>query len=212
MTAEGRATVLFADVVRSRADARGSTAWLRTLKSELDGAYSPGERLAPFAFTQGDELQGLLSVSADPLRAVVRAGLHAGWRQMRWAISIGEIDPGEGPATERSGPAFIAARTLLATAATRRDGLLVTTGNARIDTLLDDGAPLLVELMDDLTDRQREIARLLLVEGCRRSEAAARLNVSRATVSVMADRARVRSIGRLADGIGRLIREAAGAS
>ena len=52
------------------------------------------------------------------------------------------------------------------------------------------------ELLDDLTDRQRVIARLILVEGLRRSEAAERLGVSRATVSVAADRAHVRSIGR----------------
>jgi DNA-binding transcriptional regulator LsrR (DeoR family) len=42
------------------------------------------------------------------------------------------------------------------------------------------------------------IAWLVLVDGLRRSEAAERLRVSRATVSVAAERAHLRSIGELA--------------
>jgi len=59
-------------------------------------------------------------------------------------------------------------------------------------------APLLGELLTDLTERQRVIAWLVLVDGLRRSEAAERLRVSRATVSVAAERAHLRSIGELA--------------
>jgi DNA-binding NarL/FixJ family response regulator len=69
---------------------------------------------------------------------------------------------------------------------------------------------LLAKLLADLTDRQRVVARLILVDGLRRSEAAARLNVSRATVSVAAERAHVREIGRLTSAIGRIF--AAGAA
>ena len=61
---ETRGFVLFGDVVRSRTDAPASTAWLRDLIGELEQTYAPGERLAPFAFTQGDELQGLLRLTA----------------------------------------------------------------------------------------------------------------------------------------------------
>ncbi|MEA2605253.1 MAG: hypothetical protein QOI00_10, partial [Chloroflexota bacterium] len=54
--------MLFGDVIRSRREPTAATAWLRTLTSDLEGAYADNERLAPFEFTQGDELQGLLSM------------------------------------------------------------------------------------------------------------------------------------------------------
>jgi DNA-binding CsgD family transcriptional regulator len=195
------AIVLFGDVIRSRRDSSGSTAWLRTLVEELEIAYPPAGRLAEFEFTQGDEIQGLLATSADPLIAVVRAGLHADRRPMRWVVVAGDVDPGRGPATQRTGAAFLRARALLIDAASRRDGLLLSTGDPATDRLVDDLAPLLAELLGDLTARQRAIGRLLLIEGLRRSEAAERLNVSRATISVAADRAHLRSIGRLAGAI-----------
>lgn len=192
------AIVLFGDVIRSRRDSSGSTAWLRTLVEELETAYPRAHRLADFEFTQGDEIQGLLATPANPVIAVVRAGLHADRRPMRWVVVAGDVDPGRGPATQRTGAAFLRARERLAEAATRRDGLLLSTGDPATDRLLDDLAPLLAELLGDLTGRQRAIGRLLLIEGLRRSEAAERLNVSRATISVAADRAHLRSIGRLA--------------
>ena len=201
--------VLFGDVVRSRRDPGAATAWLRTLTAELTEAYPPDARLAPFEFTQGDELQGLLSPAADPMAAVLRGSLHEAAIPMRWVIVRGSVDPGRGPATQRSGPAFIAARERLAAASTRRERVAVVSGDQETDSLLDGLAPLLGELLADLTDRQRVIARLLLVEGLRRSEAAARLEVSRATVSVAADRAHIRSIGELARVVGTLLARAA---
>jgi transcriptional regulator len=48
-----------------------------------------------------------------------------------------------------------------------------------------------------LTDRQREVARLGLLDGLRQSEIADRLEVARATVSVAEKRADVRSLERL---------------
>lgn len=117
---------------------------------------------------------------------------------MRWVVVAGEVDPGHGPATQRSGPAFIAARERLAAAAVRREVLAVVSGHAATDALLEGLAPLLGELLADLTDRQREIAWPILVDGLRRSEAAERLRVSRATISVAADRAHLRGIGELA--------------
>jgi len=162
--------------------------------AELDSAYPRGARLAPFAFTQGDELQGLLAPRVDPFALVLRAGLAADARTLRWAIVAGEVEPGRGPATERTGPAFRAAREELARARTHRDGLVATTGDAAADSRLADLGPLLPALLDDLTHRQREVARLLLVDGLRQAEAAERLTVSRATVSVIADRARARHL------------------
>jgi predicted DNA-binding protein (UPF0251 family) len=199
--------VLFGDVVRSRRDPPTSTDWLRALEADLDGAYAPEERLAPFGFTQGDELQGLLRLTADPFRAVLRASLHPAARPMRWAIVAGPVDPGEGPATQRTGEAFLAARSLLEVTKARRDRLSIAVGDPSADALLADLAPLLADLLGELTERQREVARLLLVEGLRRSEAAEVLDVSRATISVVADRARVRGIERLTDALRRIIRD-----
>jgi RNA polymerase sigma factor (sigma-70 family) len=199
--------VLFGDVVRSRVDAPAGTAWLRELIEELEGIYPPGAREAPFAFTQGDELQGLLRIDADPLDAVLRATLHAHALPMRWVIVAGAVEPGRGPATERTGPAFLAARRLLEGARARRDGLTVHVGDPRTDDLLAELAPLLADLLADLTERQRALARLMLVDRLRQSEVAERLEVSRATISVMADRARIRRIDGLLEVLRRLVAE-----
>src|SRR3954470_11465381 len=206
------ALVLFGDVIRSRRNAPAATAWLRTLRIDLQAAYRPDERLAAFEFTQGDELQGLLKPSADPMRAVVRASLHpaampASGRDiaMRWAIVRGEVDRGRGPATQRSGPAFVVARERLAAASARRDRVAIASGDAPTDELLDGLGPLLGELLADLTRRQREIAWPILVEGLRRSDAAARLNVQRATVWAAAARAHLRGIRDVTDVIRTLL-------
>jgi DNA-binding CsgD family transcriptional regulator len=192
------ALVLFGDVIRSRREPRAATAWLRILTTDLTEAYPASDLRAPFEFTQGDEIQGLLAPTADPLRAVLRATLHPDAAKMRWVVVAGEVDEGHGPATQRSGPAFITARERLAVAVVRRELLAVVSGDPPTDDLLEVLAPLLGELLADLTVRQREIAWLVLVQGLRRSDAAERLRVSRATVSVAADRAHLRSIAELA--------------
>jgi hypothetical protein len=174
--------VLFGDVIRSRRNATGTTTWLRTLKAELEAAAPPGSLLAPFEFTQGDELQGLLAPDADPLDAVLRASLHPERSPMRWVIAAGEVDPGTGPAA-------------------RRDNLLMSSGHPPTDALLDRLAPVLADLLGDLTKRQVAIGRLLIIERLRQSEAADRLNVTRATISVAAKRAHIRSITRLASAL-----------
>ena len=195
MTAQVSAIVLFGDVVDSRRDA-GAAAFLRALRDDLDAAYA-AERLAPAGFTQGDEIQLLLAPDADPFRGVVRAALHPDARELRWAVVAGDVDRGPGPATERNGPAFRSARDLLERAKRRREGMAAITGDPGADSLLAALVPLLPALLAELTVRQREITRLLLVDGLRRSEAAERLRVSRATVSVIADRARARHLVRL---------------
>jgi predicted DNA-binding protein (UPF0251 family) len=190
--------VVFGDVVGSRRDAAGSTAYLRELCMELEHVYPRVARLAPFGFTQGDELQGLLATNADPFQAVLRAALRPDARPMRWAMVAGPVERGRGPATERTGSAFHEARDLIGRVGVRRDGLAVRTGDAATDGILDDVAPVLSELLAGLTRRQREVGRLIVVEGLRQSEAAARLGISRATVSVIADRARLRHLAALA--------------
>ncbi len=189
--------VLFGDVVASRSIAR-STTWLRALRADLRKATGI-DRLAPFEFTQGDEVQGLLAPEADPLEVVLRACLHPDALPMRWVIAAGPVDPGTGPATQRTGPAFLAARELSSLARRRRDWLLVRSGDAHADALLDDVAPVLGRLLADLSPRQRTIARLLLVEGLRQVDAAKRLRIRPPTVSVAAERAHVRELGRLHD-------------
>jgi len=193
-----RGIVLFGDVVDSRRDPVRSSAWLRTLCSELENLYPPDERVAGFGFTQGDELQGLLAATADPLLAVLHAALDPDAMRMRWAVALGQVEVGTGPATERTGEAFLRARELLEATRFRRDGLLMSTGEPGADRLLDNLAPLLAELLDDLSPRQRVIARLMLLEGLRQAEVAAELGVARATVSVAYARGRVRPIDRLA--------------
>lgn len=202
--------MLFGDVVGSREDPAASSAWLRTLVADLEEAYPARERLARFGVTQGDEIQALLRPTADPFTAILRAALHPDGRPMRWAVAVGAIDPGRGQATERTGAAFLAARELLADAAARRDQLRVTTDDPEADALLADLTPLLAELLGDLTDRQAVVGRIMLVEGLRGSEAAARLDVRRATVSVIADRGRIREIGRLVRALTRIVRSAIG--
>ncbi len=199
------ATVLFGDVVDSQADP-GASAFLRALRDELEASYGT-RRLAPAGFTQGDELQLLLAPGADPFTAVLRAALHPDARELRWAVVAGDVLAGTGPATERAGPAFVAARELLERAKTRREGLLAVTGDALADALLLDLGPVLAALLAELTDRQREVARLLLIEGLRRAEAAERLGVSRATVSVIATRGRVRHLASLASALARTFAE-----
>lgn len=206
----GRAIVVLADVAHSR-DAPGvATAWLRGLAGDLNRSIPRPERLAEFAFTQGDELQGLLRVDGDPLRAVLIGSLAPDALPMRWVVVAGRVASGRGPATQRSGEAFYAARALISgrgPRTRRRDGLQMRTGSAAHDPLLEDLAPLLAELLAELTPRQRELARLALLEGLRQADAADRLGVSRAAMSVGWGRARVRALERLTRALRTIFRD-----
>jgi hypothetical protein len=202
------ATVVFGDVIGSRRYRGGAAGWLDTLAEALDGRYGE-QRLAPFDFTQGDELQGLLRPDADPFEAVLVASLSAGAPKMRWVIVAGDVEPGEGHATRRSGPAFITARATIGQARQQRDGLLVITGDPHADTLLAGTAPVLAELLDRLTERQQEVARRILLEGRTQADVAEALGVTRATISVSYQRAGLRSITRLLAVVRQLFREGA---
>jgi DNA-binding CsgD family transcriptional regulator len=202
------ALVLFGDVIGSRKDRAGSTAWLRDLVAELDDAYGD-QRLAPFDFIQGDELQGLLVAEADPLVAVLHAALGQAARPIRWVCVRGGVDRGEGPATQRTGQAFLAARETIEAARSRHERLVVRTGRNDVDELLADMTPALADLLEGLTARQRAVARLALIEGLRQSEVAERLGVRRATISVSFGRAKVQSVQRLVAAIRRIYVSAA---
>jgi RNA polymerase sigma factor (sigma-70 family) len=189
-------TVVFGDVVGSRRDSAAATAWLRDLVTELNDVYGDA-RLADFAFTQGDELQGLLAADADPLAAVLRAALSAQRRKIRWVIVRGPIDPGEGPAIQRTGEAFVVARRAIDAARLGRDRLVLHTGDPESDELANDMAPALIDMLDHLTPTQREVGRLAVIDGLRQSEVAERLGKRRATVSVSFARAKIVPIERL---------------
>lgn len=191
-----RGIVIFGDIVNSRNEPAGATAWLRTLTAQLNAHYAD-VRLAPWDFTQGDELQGLLRPGADPLDAVLRGGLAPAGRPMRWAIVAGAIEAGEGSATQRTGPAFVSAREAVEALRIRREGLHIETGDPESDALLVNLAPVLAEMISGLTDRQREVARLAILEERRQADIAAMLNVTRATISVTFRRAGMQSLTRM---------------
>jgi len=172
----------------------------------LNDAYGD-QRLAPFGFTQGDEIQGLLVADADPLGAVLRAALDSGARPIRMVCVNGRVDAGEGPATQRTGEAFVAARELISEARATRERLMIRTGRPEADELLAGMAPALADLLEGLTPRQRAVARLALIDGLRQSEAAERLGVRRATISVSFSRARVQTLGRLAAAVRKVYSE-----
>lgn len=198
------------DVVASRGRATAATAWLEHLRDHLEAAYP--ERLAPFDFTQGDEIQGLLPIDADPLGPVLDAILrpHAppdGVPRMRWVVAAGVIDPGQGPATKRTGPAFLVARGLITRAHRDRDGLRCATGDPFADGLLEQVAPVLASLVDRMTDRQREVLRLQVVDGLLQEEIADRLDVSQPAVSQALARAGARDVARLTAAVRTLLRD-----
>ena len=193
--------VLFGDVVASRQGPGASARWLGTLRRRLDSIYGT-QRLAAFEYTQGDEIQGLLHQAADPFQAVLESTLlpHDGpdaAPRMRWVAVLGGVDAGRGPATHRTGDAFVRARALLEQARDDHDGLLCQTGDAATDAVLAGTSPVMAAIIDRMTDRQRQIARLALVDGLRQSEIADRLGVARPTVSVSYARADVRNLARL---------------
>ena len=195
-----RAIVIFGNVVTSSSHPAPPGLWLRGLAEELDAAYGD-RRLAPFRIDQGDTLQGVLAAEADPLDAVLRAALSADSRSIQWVVTAAAVDAGRGPSTPWTGGPLLAAREAPDRARSTRAALIVESGDRDADALLAGIAPALTALLGDLTVRQREIARLLIVVGLRQSDAAARLGISRPTISVAVARAHLREIARLATAI-----------
>lgn len=201
---------LIGDVVASRRKATAATAWLERLRAHLERTYP--RRLAAFEFSQGDEIQGLLPIDADPLAPVLDAILRPhdppdGVPRMRWAIAAGQVDPGRGPATKRTGAAFLSARRLITAAHREGDGLRCATGDPVADALLDDVAPVLASLIDRMTDRQREVLHLQAVVGLRQEAIAERLEVTQPAVSGVLARAGARDVTRLTAAVRTLLRD-----
>jgi hypothetical protein len=206
---------LFGDVVGSRMRASVATAWLERLRDRLE--LTCPERLAAFEFTQGDEIQGLLPIHADALAPVLDATIrpHDGTQgapRMRWVIAAGRIDPGEGPATRRTGEAFLAARDLINAAHRDGDALRCATGDPAADALLHEVAPVLASLIDRMTDRQRQVLHLQAIEGLRQEVIADRLGVSQPAISGVLARAGARDVARLTAAVRTLLRDGIGRS
>ncbi len=116
----------------------------------------------------------------------------------------GCVDPGEGPALERTGRAYAAAHEAMKSARAVHDRLVLRTGRDDTDELLADMTPALADLLEGLTARQRVVARLALIDALRQSEVAERLGVRRATISVSFGRARIQSLAGLVAAIRRV--------
>ncbi len=208
------AICLVGDVVGSRRGALAATEWLTRLRDRWESMCP--ERLAPFEFTQGDEIQGLLPVDADALRLVLDAALrpHAGPSgipRMRWVLAIGGVDPGHGPTTQRTGDAFLVARGLMTRIHHDRDVLACATGDRPTDRLLAGVAPVLGSIIERMTDRQREALHLRSIEGLTQEGIAARLGISQSAVSGHLSRAGARDVARLAEAVRLLLATGIGA-
>lgn len=202
------AICLIGDVVGSRRSARAATAWLEHLRDRLEERHP--ERLAAFEFTQGDEIQGLLPAGSDALDLVLDSLLrpHAGPTgvpRMRWVIGVGAVDPGHGPATRRTGEAFLLARDRMTRIHREGDVLACATGHPPTDRLLDGVAPVLGSLIDRMTDRQRAVLHLRIIERLRQEDIADRLGISQSAVSGHLSRAGARDVTRLADAVRALL-------
>jgi hypothetical protein len=195
---EERALAVLGAVAGAHRNRDADGVWLGGLASRLENECGGG-RPASFGFTTGDELLGVLPADADPLAAVLRAALGAGARPMRWACAWGAVDPAGVAPGRRTGPAVDAAREALEAARLSRERLVILTGNPGADELLAGMAPALMELLDGLTEHQRIVAGMALLDGMRQAEVAQRLGIRRATASVAFGRARVNSIGRLCE-------------
>jgi len=182
--------VMCAGVVGSRVQQERADGFLVRLPVILAAAAGPGV-LRPFGLcARGDEVEGALLPGADPFRPIVAAALDPDGLPLRWAVVAGE-----GKAARAR------AMAELVQLKARRERLVVLSGDPGTDALLADLAPLLDALVGDMTARQRDIARRILVEGRRQAAVAAELRVSRATVSVAVARGRVRDLERAMRGL-----------
>jgi hypothetical protein len=118
----------------------------------------------------------------DPFHALMAAWFDPATPPARWAVVLGGAPEAD---------------AALDAAATARELLVVRTGRPEADALLADLSPVLGRLLEDMTSSQRRLARFLLVEGVRQADAAERLGISRASVSVAHGRARIHEVGLL---------------
>ena len=104
---------MFGDVVDSRRDP-GSTAWLRALRADLEAAVSARDAASRRSGSpRATRSRGCSRPTPTRSSRSSAAALRPDARTLRWAVVAGEVEPGTGPATERTGPAFLAAREAL---------------------------------------------------------------------------------------------------
>lgn len=202
MREEGTGVVVAVAAAGASAGPAAAPGWLRDLAATLDDAC--GELLrSPFVQLDGGLLAAQLAAGADPIEAFLHGTLRQAERarsraQLRWAIAAAGVETGQA-AGGASAVATDTAITALADGQRERVGLVMRSGHPGADRLLVDIAPVIAEMLELLTPRQRDVARLMLVDGLRQAEAAERLGIARSTVGVIAARARIRSVERLVD-------------
>ncbi len=171
-------------------DQRGrSDTFLLRLPAIL-AAAAGSDVLRPFAASRGDVVEGALRQDADPFKPILAAALEPDGVPLCWAV-VADADE----------VARARAAAELAELVARDERLVILSGDPLTDALLADLAPVLDALVGDMTSRQRDIARRILVHGRRQAAVAAELGVSRATISVAVARGRVRDLGRAVRGL-----------
>jgi hypothetical protein len=163
-----------------------------------------GTRLATIALSMaGAGTTGAAPALTAPevLDRVVASRLDRAVASVPWGIGAGCDD------------ATASTRAAAALQLARERGVEVgfATGDPWRDTLLADLELALSALLDDLTPRQAEIARLVLLHGARQVEVAQALGVSRATVSVAVSRGHLPAIAGVRRAMEALLVSAAGA-
>jgi DNA-binding CsgD family transcriptional regulator len=178
----------------SRGAARHAPIAARAVRDRLSVVLDAGS--VPDAETEANDRSG-------PFRLMLEVGLQPGVPALRWAVAAAARTTTieQDAADDRHLALPRRALELLDAGPNRRSPIVVSGLGERPDRLLADLAPGFAALVVGLTARQREVGRLLLVEGLRRSEVAAALGISRPTVSVMVDRARLLEIERFARGL-----------
>lgn len=154
---------VIADLVGGQTQGLAGTAWLDELAAVLNEHFTArGTLVAEFARARGFTLEGLVSMTGDPLDAYLfgSLGYRAGTSVLptRWAIVAGAVRPGSGPADRRDGLAIRAAQDLSPALRAAGDyALILRSGAPQPDANLARLTPWIHEGVADLTDNQRHL-------------------------------------------------------
>ena len=159
--AQTHATVIDGDVIGSR-NIADSTIRLDSLCRELNRRLA-AQIEAEFKRTKGDEIQGLLQLTADPLKAYLAYALRANRLPMRWVLVSGLVNKPSGPATDGDGDAYIRASSLLERMRSSGELLRFETGQTALDRRLAVFAPWIGAWIANLTNQQRAVLEVHLL-------------------------------------------------
>jgi hypothetical protein len=179
-----RAIVVDGDVIGSR-NIPNNVERLDKLCVTLNQSLA-GEVKADFKRTKGDEIQGLLQFSSNPLKAYLRCALVANRLPMRWALVSGLVNIPTGPATDGDGEAYVRASSLLDSMRNSGELLHIETGDVNFDHRLAVFAPWIGDWVANLTDQQRAVLEVHLIsapEVTQHKTIALRAGVSSSVVS-----------------------------